>query len=139
MGFTNGAYARIWSKEEYEKFTTCQLSVSKKNKETGAYDVEFQDGYVTFIGKAHKAISEIGEIPDNGLSIRLISTDTRNKYDKEKSKKYTNFLVFEFEIPDGENSPKPVKQEIEKKSNKKPKTTKKKAETPIEEDDDLPF
>lgn len=140
MGFTNGAYARIWSKEEHEKYTTCQLSVSRKNKETEQYEVEFQDGYVMFIGDAHKAISEIDDIPEKGLAIKLVNTDTRNKYVKEKNTKYTNFFVFKFEIPDGNSSSGGTKKEAAKKTTTKSKTSKKKVEeSPIEEDDDLPF
>ncbi|MBQ2174628.1 MAG: hypothetical protein II453_06070 [Alphaproteobacteria bacterium] len=148
MGFTNGAYAKIWSKEEHEKYTTCQVSVSKKNQETGEYEVEFQDGYVMFLGNAHEAISEIDDIPENGLSVRLVYTDTRNKYVKEKKKMYTNFYVFKFELPGNEsddssdNSKKSAKSSAKKTTAKKTatKTVKKKVETPIEdEDEDLPF
>lgn len=129
MGFSNDKFAKVWSVEDKGNYSICQLSVSKKNKETNNYEVEFQDSYVRFVGTAHKDISNM-DIPENGLSIKITSCDVTNRYVKEKKQLYTNYVVFGFEIPDG-NGGKPT--------NTNKTTTRATAAVEDDSDDDLPF
>lgn len=108
MGFKQGAFARIWSVNDEGKYSTANVSVSRKNKETGKYDVEFSDGYVRLVGSAHEAAKELG-LPtreefdsqsDKGVSVKISSCDVTNNYDTKTKKLYTNCVIFGFEIPD---------------------------------------
>lgn len=105
MGFREGAYARVWSAEKGKgNYSVCNLNISKKDKETNEYNIDFQDGYVKFIGDAHKLISSI-DIPEKGgVSIKITSCEVTNKYDKEKKKIYTNFIIYGFEFPDSNDN-----------------------------------
>ena len=108
MGFRQGAFARIWSVNDEGKYSTANVSVSGKNKETGKYDIEFSHGYVWLVGNAHEAAKELG-LPtreefdssvDKGVSIKISSCDVTNNYDTKTKKLYTNCIIFGFEIPD---------------------------------------
>lgn len=90
MGFRKDAYATIWELDRKEKFTNVKLSTSRKNKETGQYKDDFS-GYVRFIGKAHDLAANL-QVRDR---IQIDSCDVTTNYDKEKEKRYTNFLVFD--------------------------------------------
>lgn len=130
MGFRQGAYAKVWSAEDKGKYSVGNISISRKNKNTDKYEVEFQDGFVRFVGDAHTALSNLS-IDEKGASIQITSCDVTNKYDAEKKKTYTNFVIFGFDVPDGGNAG-------GKKggaSTSKPKAAP--ADDP--EDDDLPF
>lgn len=133
MGFRQGAYAKVWSAEDKGKYSVGSVSVSKKNQNTGEYKVEFQDGFVRFVGDAHSAIKDL-EIPSNGLYIQITSCDVTTYYDATTQKVYTNFTIFGFEMPNnssGDNAG-GKKGEVSKSN---PKAA------PVEEpeDDDLPF
>ena len=108
MGFRQGAFARVWSVNDEGKYSTVNLSISRKNKETGNYDIEFTDGYVRFIGTAHESIKEL-DLPTRdefdakihkGATIKISSCDVNTHYDSKTKKSYTNYLVFGFEIPE---------------------------------------
>ncbi len=105
MGFRQGAYARVWSMDDKGKFCTCRMSISRKNKNTGSYDTEFQDGFVRFVGSAYNMIKGI-PISEKGVNIRLSSCDVTNYFERN-GKKYFNpqFTVFGFELADGTESP----------------------------------
>lgn len=154
MGFRQGAYARIWSVDDMGNYSVANVSVSRKNKETGEYNVEFSDGYVRLVGTAHTAAQELG-LPTaeefdpsvhKGVSIRVSSCDVTNKYDNEKKKLYTNCVIFGFEIPDnnfGNTSGNATSSKSTKKTKGKSVVkTKAKAASVAEEDDsedELPF
>lgn len=130
MGFRQGAYAKVWSAEDKGKYSVGNISISRKNKDTDKYEVEFQDGFVRFVGNAHNALSNLS-IDEKGASIQITSCDVTNKYDAEKKKTYTNFVIFGFDVPNGSNA-----------GGKKGGASKSKPKTaPVEEpeDDDLPF
>lgn len=130
MGFRQGAYAKVWKVEDKGNYSVAQISISKKNKETGEYSVEFQDGYVRLVGNAHEAIKNL-QLADNGATIQITSCDVTSKYDGEKQKTYINFTIFGFETPDGNNT-----------SNSAKNTAKSSKATPANNDvdeDDLPF
>ena len=100
MGFRQDAYARVFSVDNKGKYSTCNLSISRKNKETDQYEVEFQDGYVRFVGKAHDAINSV-DVPSKGLNVKITSCDVTRKYDAESKKTYINYVVFGIEVQDG--------------------------------------
>ena len=108
MGFRQGAFARIWSVNDEGRYSTANISISRKNKETEKYDVEFSDGYVRLVGNAHEEAKKLG-LPtreefdsshDKGVSVKISSCDVTNKYDTNTKKLYTNCVIFGFEIPD---------------------------------------
>lgn len=156
MGFRQGAFARIWSINDEGKYSTANVSVSKKNKETNKYDVEFSDGYVRLVGSAHEAAKNLS-LPtrenfdaksDKGVAVKITSCDVTNNYDAKTQKLYTNCVIFGFEIPDGNYSGGDNSKESSTKSvdNSKKSSTSSKANTkgtPKQEEteceDDLPF
>lgn len=94
MGFRKDAYATVWSAERVSDVNTkCRISISRKDKETGAYVDDF-GGFVNFLGSAtaNRALSL--KAKDR---IKLGDVDVRSKYDKEKHTTYYNFSVFSFE------------------------------------------
>lgn len=131
MGFRSGSYARIWKVDNKGNYSTCSMTINKKDKESGEYVTEFQDGFVRLVGQAHKFVSE-NEIPEKGgLGVRLGDCDTTRRYDSKTEKTYTNFTVFNFKEDD-------AKDETSKK--KANKTKQKPVDVAANDDDDeLPF
>lgn len=128
MGFRQGAYAKVWNIEDKGNYSVGQVSISRKNKETNAYETEFQDGFVRFVGTAHNEIKGL-QIPENGLSIKISSCDCTNHYDKEKNKVYENHVIFGLELSDNNN----------KKTNTNKTTKANQAVDEAADEDDLPF
>ena len=93
MGFRTGAYAKVWKTEDKGNYSVVELSTSKKNKQTGKYETDFNGKFVRFIGKAHTDIKKYGD----GIKIKLGDVEVTNSYNKETKVSYTNFLVFSFE------------------------------------------
>lgn len=98
MGFRKGAYATIWEiKPVSDKLVKARISISRKDKETGKYEAEFED-FVAFPGSvASKKAMSLREKD----RIQIGDCDIRNKYDPEKKIKYYNFLIFSFEMANG--------------------------------------
>lgn len=94
-----GGFVRVWAIEDKGRFATGRVSASRKNQDTGEYDTNFQDGYVSFVGSAYNKIKNIN-IPEKGVTIKIFSCDVTNKYVQEKQKLYVNYTIFDFEIPD---------------------------------------
>lgn len=95
MGFRKGAYATIWEiKQVSDTFVKARISISRKDKETGKYEAEFED-WVAFSGSvaAKKALT----LREKDR-IQLGDCDIRNKYDPEKKTKYYNFMIYSFEM-----------------------------------------
>lgn len=107
MGFRAGSYARIWSVDDKGNYSVAKMSISKKNKETNNYEVEFQEGFVRLVGSAHTFMQSIN-VPDKGYPVKISSCDVTNKYDSEKKRTYYNFVIFGLEDANG-NSPAPSK------------------------------
>ena len=135
MGFRQGTYARIWKVEDKGNYSVAQVSTRKK-KEDGKYETDFQDGFVRLVGSAHDVIKSMS-IPENGVSVKISSCDVTRTYNADKKENYTNFVIFGLELADGSGTEK-TNSATEAKSKKA--TTKKsaKAET-TEDEDDLPF
>ena len=147
MGFKQNAYARIFTYDAEQKYGTANITISRKNKTTNEYEVEFQDGFVRFIGEAHKKAVELGlptkenydKKTNKGVSIQITSCDVTNKYDSEKRKLFTNYLVYDFEIPDNSTptNNKSKSEDAPVKAKKSPK--KKDTDENKSEDEELPF
>ena len=99
MGFSTGSFATVWKVTDAGNYHDVQLSISRKNKQSGKYEQDF-GGFVRFVGKAHNQAKDLRE----GDRIRLGNVDTTNRYDKEKKMTFTNHVVFEYSMPDGNNS-----------------------------------
>lgn len=99
MGFRQGAYAKVWRVEDKGNYSVAQVSISKKNKDTDQYETEFQHNFVRLVGTAHDLGRNIEEV-QGGTSIKITSCDVTNRYDKDKKKEFTNFVIFGFEFPD---------------------------------------
>lgn len=99
MGFRQGAYAKVWSVENKGNYSVGNVSISRKNKNSNLYETEFQDGYVRFVGDGHEAIKGL-QIPNGGISIRITSCDVTHRYDAEKKRAYTNFVIFGLDVID---------------------------------------
>ena len=97
MGFRTGAYAKVWKTEDKGNYSVVELSTSKKNKQTGKYETDFNGKFVRFIGQAHTDIKKYGD----GIKIKLGDVEVTNNYNKETKMSYTNFLVFSFEAEEG--------------------------------------
>ena len=130
-----GGYARVWKVEDKGNYSVCEVSTSRKKQGSDRdYEVDFQNSYVRFVGKAHDAIQRLA-VGEKGISIQITSCDVTNKYDKSKDKVYTNYVVFDFLLVGND---KPAQDEKPSKASKK--SAKSKPSEPVEEDeDDLPF
>lgn len=101
MGFRTGAFATVWeTKEGSGNWTDGKLTISRKNKQSGEYEVEFS-GFVRFIGDAHRDAGNLGE----RARIKIGDCDVTNRYDKDKKVTYTNFEVFSFDELDSSGTP----------------------------------
>lgn len=104
MGFRTGAFCKLWTIEPVrDTITKSRASISKKNKNTGEYESEF-DGFIAFVGTA--AASKAARLKE-GDRIRLGDVDVTRRYDKEKQKEYINFNVYSFEMADSRTSAAP--------------------------------
>lgn len=129
----SGGFARIWNVTDRGNFSTVELSTSvKKTDESGKvhYDTDMANKFVTFSGQAHEALKGV-EIPENGLTVRLLSTSVKTPYNAEKKVSYTNFHVYAIDFYDGNGGAAPAKP-VRKPATKKP-------DIAVDDDDDLPF
>jgi len=120
--FQNDTYAKVWkiypkSKAE-QRYTDAQMSTSKKTKD--GYKTDFSDN-VRLIGEAEKKAAEL-EANDK---IKILNCGVSNFFNKEKSKNYYTFCIFDFEFVDD-------KKQAESKGEEWVDTSKMK-------DEDLPF
>lgn len=94
--FANNSYGKVWRiypiKEKGQKFTTIQMSTSRKNKD-GSYTTDFSD-YVKCVGKAHEKAAEL----ESKDSIKIVKCGVTKIYDKEKDRNYETFILFDFEF-----------------------------------------
>lgn len=134
-----GGFARIWSIENKGNYSIAKVSTSKKRKD-GTYETDFQDGFVRLIGSAHEKAQTLN-VTEKGITIQITSCEVNTPYNAETKKSYVNYIIFAFDIPDGnggDNSP----TKDSKKSTAKTSKAKTKKETPVEDEqdeDDLPF
>lgn len=100
MGFRKDGYAKVWKTTVYEKYTVVELSTSKKNKQSGEYEVDFQHSFVKFIGQAHRDATSL----TRGSRIKLGDCDVTRKYSKEKQREYIDFIVYDFALESAPNT-----------------------------------
>lgn len=135
-----GGYARIWSIEDRGNYSVAKISTSKKHRDDGGYETDFQDGFVRLIGSAHTKAQDLN-IPDNkGVSIQITSCEVTTTYDAETKKGYTNYAIFSFEIPNGNSSRDNASSSGSKKHSKSKSKSETASKEPVDDDDDeLPF
>lgn len=129
MGFKNNAYAKVWEviNEKNDKgYRSPQLriSISRKDKESN-YVQDF-GGYVSLMGDCRKLVDDINV----GDTVKLISVDVSNHYDKDNRATYTYYKVWELEQPDKNESG---------SSNNSKTNTKAENTTDDQSEEDLPF
>lgn len=129
-----GGFARLWSVENKGKYSTAKMSTSTKPKGSDTYETDFQDGFVRLIGSAHEKASKMS-IGEKGVTIKIISCEVKTPYDAEKKRVYTNYIVYDFDVPDVNSSAEQKKTDSNKTDNKKSDT---KASSVVEEEE-LPF
>lgn len=97
MGLKTGAFAKIWAIENKGNYSDARVSISKKNKTTGAYEQDFS-GFLRFIGNAHSKATSLKE----GDRIKIGDFEVTTTYDAAKKITYTNYALFSFETENGE-------------------------------------
>lgn len=127
-----GGYARIWSVENKGKYSLANISTSKKVKDEDRYETDFQDGYVRLIGSAHEKAKTL-DCSNNGVLVQIKSLEVTSRYDADKKTKYTNFLVYAFDVCDGNSTNTKAKKE---KVNKDSAAVERAI---VEEQENLPF
>ena len=111
MGFRVGSYATVWSVEpKTDAWTKINITVSRKNKDTGEYDTEFR-GFVDCFGTA---VAKKAAALTSGDRIKLGDIDVKTSYDKQKEISYTNFQLFNFELTSNESGDATAKKEPKK-------------------------
>lgn len=106
MGFSNEKYATIKEViETTEYYTECKLSIGRKNKTTGQFELEFF-GRARFMFDAHKSKPLVNQ------RILLKQTDTVTCYtDKEgnlKFLKYPQHKVYKYELQESQGASAPM-------------------------------
>lgn len=152
MGFFKGNIATIWSIDVKDNLCTANISTSKKNKDSGEYFTDFNDGFVSFVGTANERLRD-RIIPEGGIKIRIGNGDVTHYYDKNKQKLYVNYTVFSFDDIEWDSENKQwvtlnsddetsAKKNTKSSSKTKSKTTKAKKQPEQQDDDEdeeLPF
>ena len=96
-----GNFATVWSVEPVsDTFVKARISTSKKNKQTGEYENDF-NGFVGFLGST--AAKKAASLKERDR-IKLLRVDVSAKYDKENNRTYTNFNIYDFEIPNAQSA-----------------------------------
>jgi hypothetical protein len=100
MGFSNDTFLKIKEvKEQKENYTICKCTISKKNKKTNQYELNFCAD-VTFIGNAHK------QRPMAGQRIKITLCDVINCYVKDgkiEFLKAPRYYIFGYELQEEGN------------------------------------
>lgn len=94
MGFAQGNFAKVWKVEQGKgNYLVAEMSTSKKNKDTGKYDTDWQNKFVRLVGTAKTQAESF----KGGESVKIGRCDVTNSYDKDKKVTYTNYVVFNFD------------------------------------------
>lgn len=130
-----GGFARVWSVEDKGNYSVVKISTSKKRKDGDSYETDFQTNFVRFVGDAHKLLSSI-DVTEKGVSIQITNCEATTPYNAETKKSYNNYVVYAFDLPEGNASSSGSKKATSAKS------AKNKRNNEVEEDEDssdLPF
>ena len=122
MGFSVGRFAKIWKFEDKGgKWGVANLSISRREKDTNTYKIEFKDGFVSIVGKAYQVLKDVVIDENHGLTVKILNCDVTNMYTNASGKvSYSpHYTIFDLELPnfDGDDSPEPAKKK--KKSEEK--------------------
>lgn len=107
MSFQNGSFAKIWEFTDKGNYGVVSMSTSKKNKDTGVYNTDFQHKFVSVVGQAYELAKTLN-IPKSGASVKITNCAVTNKYDAEKSVTYWNCVVFGMEDASSSGGSAPV-------------------------------
>ena len=127
-----GGYARVWNVEDKGNYSVVKVSTSKKRKDGDGFETDFQTNFVRFVGEAHKLLSSIN-VPEKGVGIQITNCEATTPYSSETKKGYNNYVVFSFDLIDG-NASGGSKKASPAKSSKNKHT-----EADDEDSADLPF
>lgn len=133
-----GGFARIWSIEDKGNYSVAKISTSKKRKDGDGYETDFQDGYVRLIGSAHEKGKTL-TVTEKGVAIQITSCEVTTPYNAETKKGYTNYAIFAFNIPEGNDNSSTTKGGKKSSAKTSKAKTKKAAEVEDEPEDELPF
>lgn len=133
-----GGFARIWSIEDKGNYSVAKISTSKKRKDGNGYETDFQDGFVRLIGSAHEKCKTL-TVTEKGVAIQITSCEVTTPYDAETKKGYTNYAIFAFNIPEGNDNSSTTKGGKKSSAKTSKAKTKKAAEVEDEPEDELPF
>ena len=122
MGFSVGRFAKIWKFEDKGgKWGVANLSISRREKDTNTYKIEFKDGFVSIVGKAYQVLKDVVIDENHGLTVKILNCDVTNMYTNASGKvSYSpHYTIFDLELPnfEGDDSPEPAKKK--KKSEEK--------------------
>lgn len=101
--FANNAWAKLWKIEDKGNYTIVEMSTSRKNKETDAYETDFSSKFVRFVGAAHNKVKRCSD----GDRVQIVNcgVDTSAYTAKDGTKKYANnFVVFDIALNNNSNS-----------------------------------
>ena len=133
-----GGFARIWSIEDKGNYSVAKISTSKKRKDGDGYETDFQDGFVRLIGSAHEK-SKTLSVTEKGVAIQITSCEVTTPYNAETKTGYTNYAIFAFNIPEGNDNSSTTKGGKKSSAKTSKAKTKKAAEVADEPEDELPF
>lgn len=133
-----GGFARIWSIEDKGNYSVAKISTSKKRKDGDGYETDFQDGYVRLIGSAHEKGKTL-TVTEKGVAIQITSCEVTTPYNAETKKGYTNYAIFAFNIPEGNDNSSTTKGGKKSSAKTSKAKTKKAAKVEDEPEDELPF
>lgn len=92
MGFRTGAYARVWKVDQRsDRAVNLQISVSKRNKQTGQYETDFS-GFASVLGDAAANAKTLVR----GDTIRLGDIDV-GTYKKQSGEWAFSFKIYNYE------------------------------------------
>ena len=122
MGFKNNCYVTVWKDNQtekvlnlYDKYATLQLTTSKKNANAkNGYETDFS-GRVRFIGTAFEKIRTMALEEKDKL--HLLEVETTSRYDTQKQRQFTNFICWDFEPAERQNTAPRQPEVIERNSN----------------------
>lgn len=100
--FSNNSYAKIKNVEDKENYAICKITISSKNRQTDQYETDFV-GKVRFVGKAYRQNPQVDQ------RIKIVSCGVANCFIKDnvlEFPKSPNYTIFDYELQDGEVTPK---------------------------------
>lgn len=121
MGFRNDGYLTVWEVKptESKRVTRARVSSSRKDRESGEWETDFS-GWVKFLGNSAEAALKLKQ-KDRIVAKRV---EVQNSYNKEKDREYTDFIIWDFGMPE---------------DRKKTGNADGEPENPVTEEDDTPF